>query len=193
MSSSGNSQLSWVVVGLLVAVLAGGGLFIVPSYRCAAQTRATTENLRHKMAGLSGQTEVVEQLADEVTAMRQRMARDLKYIPASPDTAELIKSLSLPVDGVTVIDQTLTFGSAGDAIVGKETATMAKPLTIDMVGRFDSVFATIQAAESMPCLLRVTSVRMEAERENDGVGDPVLTASVGVEAIFGSAENEEGH
>jgi hypothetical protein len=106
--------------------------------------------------------------------------------------ASVIRKLSLPVDKVTVHDQTFTAGTATSAIPGhSEVTTMAMPLTVEMQATFDSVFAMVRAAESMSRLVRVSSVRVLCKREKDEE-PPVLTASVGLEAIFEPEVAEEG-
>ena len=187
-----NSQHLLVAVFLMfVIVVAGGAVFVVPTYRKASDARTKVANLREKVTGLSGQTEVVEQLAGEVAAVRTHVEEDLKTIPPTPDIAELMRKLSLPVDGVVVQDQTFTAGSPGEAVIGRETAAEAMPLTVEMLARFDSVFATIRAAEAMPRLVRVASVRLEAEGDGGRGDSPMLDASVRLEAIYGTIDGEE--
>ena len=189
---SNNKQLLYLAIGLNLVVVVGGGLLVVPTYRQAGQCRAKTANLREKMAGLSGQTEALQELADAVSQMHARLDEDLKTVPTGPDIADLMRRLSLPVDGETVRDQTFTAGSAGEAVIGKESEARIMPLTIDMVARFDSVFALIQAAESMPRLVRVASVRLEADRAGESASDLFLIASIGLEAVYQADGGEEG-
>jgi Tfp pilus assembly protein PilO len=189
---SNNRQLLYLAIGLILVLAVGGGLLVVPDYRQASQCRVKISNLRQRMEGLSGQTEALQELADAVSEMHERLDSELKSVPATPDIADLMRRLSLPVDGETVRDQTFTAGSVGDAVIGKECEARIMPLTIDMVARFDSVFALIQAAESMPRLVRVASVRMEANRQNESAGDSFLIASVGLEAVYQPVAGEEG-
>jgi len=177
--------------GVLVLVL-GGVLLVWPNYREARAIRAEVVELRGKISGLAGQTGAVEQLADELEAARCRMAEELKLVPESPDVADLMRKLSLPVDGRTVLDQTFTAGKPCDAVLGEDFNERALPLTVDMEATFDSVFALICAAERMDRLVRVASVRMAAERPADGPEVPMLTASVGLEVVYDPPAVEEG-
>jgi hypothetical protein len=67
----------------------------------------------------------------------------------------------------------------------------ALPLTVDMVARFDAVFALLRAAESQEHLVRVSSVNMEASRD-DAQAVPLVTASVRLEAVFEPLRAQEG-
>ncbi|UCD74985.1 MAG: type 4a pilus biogenesis protein PilO [Phycisphaerales bacterium] len=187
-----SKQLLYLVIGLLVAMVVVGGFLAVPAYRQASQLKARTANLQEKIDGLTGQTEELQQLAVALSAMNEQLDSELKTIPCVPDIADLIRKLSLPVDGVTIRDQTFTAGSVGEAVAGKENPARVMPLTIDMVARFDSVFALIQAAESMPRLVRVASVRMEVEHGQEETDESFLIASVGLEAVYEPDGGEEG-
>ena len=58
-----------------------------------------------------------------------------------------------------------------------------------MQARCDSIFATLRLAETMDRLVRVTNVRVERDpqsrvQEEDWVDQPLLTASIGLEAVY---------
>jgi hypothetical protein len=54
-----------------------------------------------------------------------------------------------------------------------------------MEASFDSVYALLQAAESMRRLVRIASIQMICDRETVEHSDlPFITASVGLEAIY---------
>ena len=123
--------------------------------------------------------------------MRQ-VREKFNVIPPAPNIAGLMRRLSLPVDGRTVLDQTFTAGSPIHAGGGESTNEEAMPLTVDIEATFDSVFALIRRAETMDRLVRVVSVRMVADRKHDDREEPLLTATVGLEAIFDATQAEEG-
>ena len=181
---AGNRYLFITMMLICLAVLVGGGFFVIPAYHRTSQNKARIANLQSKISGLAGQTVAVTQLADEVSVMNERRDLELKGIPEVADMATLMRKLSMPVDGITVRDQTFTAGSPNPATQDEEDTAQAMPLTIDMVGRFDSVYALIQAAESMNRLLRVTSLRMEVEPELENAEVRFITASVSLDAIF---------
>jgi len=189
---SDGRHLLLAVAGALLILGLGVVLLVWPSHRQTAALQDEIAALKGKSEGLAAQTEQVEHLADAYSRLKRRVAEDLKYIPQSPDIAGLMRKLSLPVDGRTVLDQTFTAGSASSAITGEESPEQAMPLTVDMKAAFDSVLALIRAAESIDRLVRVASIRMIAERGEQGVDAPLLTASVGLEVVYQPPCEEEG-
>lgn len=189
---SDSKHLMIAVAGGLLVLLLGGALLVWPNYREARAIRQEVVELRGKISGLAGQTGKVEQLADELEAARRRVGEELKLVPETADVAGLMRKLSLPVDGRTVLDQTFTAGNPCDAVPGESFSERALPLTVDMEATFDSVFALICAAERMDRLVRISSVRVAAERPGDGPDVPMLTASVGLEVVYDPPVVEEG-
>jgi len=190
---SESRHLLLAVVASLLTLVVGGGLLVWPNHRQTGEIGDEISLLEDKIAGLAAQTEEVERLAGEYSRLKRRIDEQLKAIPQSPDVAGLMRKLSLPVDGTTVMDQTFTAGSPGSAIVGEESAERAMPLTVDMKATFDSVLALIRAVESIDRLIRVASVRMVAERDETAAEAPLLTASVGLEVIYEPPIDEEGN
>ena len=189
---SDSKHLMIALAGGLLVLLLGGALLVWPNYREARVIRQDVLELRGKISGLAGQTGKVEQLADELEAARHRVGEELKLIPETADVAGLMRKLSLPVDGRTVFDQTFTAGNPCDAVLGEDLNERVLPLTVDMQATFDSVFALICAAERMDRLVRISSVRVAAERPADGPDVPTLTASVGLEVVYDPPVVEEG-
>jgi len=177
--------LMLAALGLMVVLSLGVGFIIWPNYRQAATIRRQTADLRDKVADLSGQTQALHRLAEDVSRARTRVEQELKPIPETQDMAGLIQKLSQDVDHVRVRDQTFTVGSAGEAIIGGKSSMQAMPLTVDIEATFDSVFALIQNAESIDRLVRISSVRVLCKRDDKQQSDPpIVKASVGLEAIF---------
>jgi Tfp pilus assembly protein PilO len=185
-------HLIFAIAGGVLILLLGGALLVWPNYRKTREIRQEIAELEEKISDLAGHTGTVERLADELAVARARVDSELKVIPKTADVAGLMRRLSLPVDGRTVLDQTFTAGNACDAAPGESFTERSMPLTVDMQARFDSVFALICAAERMDRLVRVSSVRLAAERSDAGPTVPMLTASVGLEAIYDAPAVEEG-
>lgn len=180
------------VVGPGVVLAIGVGVAVWPTYRKAQELRTEVNTLEQKVHGLDGATSQVEKLAADLGNIQKQINGNLKFIPEQADIASIIRRLSLPVDGNTVLDQTFTTGASNPAIPGDDKATVElTPLTVDMEANFDSVFALIRAAESMDRLIRVSNIRLECNRDkerNDYDGKPLLRASVGLEAVYHKAE-----
>ena len=199
---SSDRQIAIGALGLVVLVAAMAWLFIYPGYREAAAFRREVTNLKNKIAGLSTQNNQVVKLAERVEEARARVGSDCKIIPESPEIAELIRKLSLPVDGASVVDQTFTAGSPDEIPVGDKATVKSMPLKVEMNATFDSIFALLRSAESVNRLVRVTSVKVICKRDEKAPGAearvvadlaPLLNASVGLEAIYDPATLQEGH
>ncbi|MCH8343787.1 MAG: type 4a pilus biogenesis protein PilO [Planctomycetes bacterium] len=181
MSSSKHLRIAILAVVIVVTV---GGLWLVwPSYREAKALNHQAALLRNKGEGYSIQLEVIDRFTADLDEMTRRVETQHKVIPESPDIAGLMRVLSMPVDGVTIRDQTFTTGQPKEAVVGGDLTAMATPLTIDMVARFDSIFALIQAAESLDRLLRVESLNIVCEHP-EGEDELFVTASVSLDVIY---------
>jgi len=179
--------------GLALALALGLGFIVWPNYREVSSIRRQIADLEGKMQGLQGQTQALDRLGAQVSKARWRMEHDLKEIPDSPDIAGLIRKLSQEVDHSTVLDQTFTAGTAGDAVAGGgESQMQAMPLTVDMEATFESVFALLRNAESMHRLIRVASVHVVCKRDDKKpqIGTPIVRARGGLEAIYESAPAE---
>lgn len=177
-----------LTVGSFVAVLLlGGGLLVWPAHREARSLDAQARDLYSRMANLEDTTAEVGRLINELAQARRYASENLKVITEGPEVADLMRRLSLRVDGATVLDQTFTTGSPIEAIPG-EKGPQVMPITIDMQARFDSIFAVIRATEAMDRLVRISSIRLVCNRETKGGtsnrDESILTASVSIEAIY---------
>lgn len=180
-----------LVGGGAAGLALGLGLLAGPAWRERAAAHAERADLDVRMAGLTDQTAAVTRLAEELAERRDTLRTSLKEIPDSPDVAAIMRQLSLPADGATVLDQTFTAGTAGDAVVGTPGPEQVVPLTVDVRARFDSVFALMLAAESMDRLVRVASVRMAVDPEYADEEAPIVTASIGLEVVYAAVDPEE--
>ncbi len=182
---STSRHLLIAVAGLVVIVLLGGAVLVWPSNREAGVLTEQIARLQKKITALSIRNKQVAQLDREVKEAARRRDAQCKRIPTSPQIADLIGRLSQEVDGVTVRDQRFTAGEPYAATIGVESAVRAAPLTVDMVARFDSVFALIRAVETMDRLVRVALVRLHRPREADDTEDgPLVAATIRLEVVF---------
>jgi len=171
------------VVTALGIFVAGGALFAFPPYQERRAIGAEVLDLEERIQDLGDLTGEVESLAKEFTALRRELDQDYKVIPEQPGIAEIMRKLSLTVDGATVLEQTFTAGGAGDAVIGAEYDEQAVRLSVEMDAGFDAVFALVRAAEKLDRLVRIGTVRLTAVRE-EGHGPTTLNASVGLDVIF---------
>jgi Tfp pilus assembly protein PilO len=187
-----NKNVILVVIGMIVVMVFGVWTMVVPTYQRAAAIEQQASQLRDKIEDLSGQTEVVARLAKEVEETQARVEHELRSIPDSPDLAELMRKLSLPVDKSRVLDQTFTKGSTSEAIPGGKSMMQTMPLTVELEATFDSVFALLRNAESIRQLVRISTLSVVCKREGKQVDPPIVKATVGLEAVFEPPPNAEG-
>lgn len=175
---------STIMVPLLIVagLLLGLGLLAYPSYRRAWQVRADIQRLEQRVAELGSDNMEIERLENDLKQRREVATTELKRIPMTADVAGLIRHLSLPVDGRSVVDQTFTAGQVKAIETLPVDTFRALPVTIDMIADFDSVYATLRSIEELDRLLRTVSVRMARDEKLKGR----LTATVGIEAVFES-------
>ncbi len=184
-------HMFFAAIGSLVVLILGIALLAWPNHRQMRTVLDEVAVLEKKVSSLGAQTVEVERLACEYSDVKRRVEAQFKEIPETPDISGLIRKLSLPVDGTTILDQTFTAGSANSAVAGQDAAELVMPLNIDMVANFDSVFALICAAESMERLVRVSSMHLVAERGETEGESPMVMATVGLEAVFEPSAVEE--
>jgi Tfp pilus assembly protein PilO len=182
---SSNRQMLFAVMGLVGCVALALGLLIWPNYREAASLRHQAHDLQTKIDSLGDENVEVERLVEQVSAARKQVAANFKVIPESPDVAEMIRKLSLGVDGRTVMDQTFTAGTPDDALPAQKATMRYMPLKVDMRATFESIFALMRSAESMKRLVRIATVKVACKRDDKQSEDrPMLEASVGLEVLF---------
>lgn len=206
MQSGKHMAIGVAVVAAIVGVATA--VFIVPNYREANTVRVQVADLQARVETLAEREAELDLLEQQVRNAREQVLVNLKTIPETADVAGLIRNLSDRIDGVNVLEQTFAAGTAGPAIIGDDRVTArSMPVAADMRATFESVLALIAKAETMPRLVRVASVRLQCKREDErsaansmkgsgaavpaSVGSvPVLSASIGLEAIFDSDQGD---
>ena len=179
---SSSKHLGFAILTMISVVALGGLLLAWPSYREATDVNRQAEALRRKGDDYNQQVEVVAALTTQLEEATRRIKTGLKKIPESSDISGLMRVLSLPVDGVNIREQAFNAGAPKDAVVGSQLSAQVCPLTVDMEARFDAVFALMRAAESMDRLLRITSVNVVCQRDDDE--QPFARATVVLEAVY---------
>ena len=178
------------ILWLVLVVVLGGVLLVWPAYRSATDLDRQAAVLQNKGENYDLQARRIADLTVQLEEITQRVDTGLKVIPDSSDIAGLMRTLSMPVDGLFVHDQTFTAGDVREAVPGGEMSARVQPLTVDMLARFDTVFALMRKAESMPRLLRIASVSIATENRPEYEDLAVAKASIVLEAVFDSSSRE---
>ncbi len=184
-----------LLIGLGIVVVLGVGLGTLawPNYAKLQEINTEISKVTQQIEQSAQQSQEIEALLSERDQSMGIIETEFKRIPDAADIEEMIRRLSLPVDQQTVLDQTFTAREPIPALEGEqEMQLFAKPLDIEIRAVFDSVFAVVQAVESLDQLTRITSIHMAAEDRDSASGSPVLNASINVEAVFAMQSEEEG-
>jgi Tfp pilus assembly protein PilO len=168
-------------LSLILAVIVAAGAFIAwPNYRRAASIGRQLESLQVELGSLEIKSSLVEALAEDLGAKRDRIRRDLKTIPLNPETPDLIGRLSGAIGASAVNDHTFNNGTIAVLQSVEDGSLSVQPVTIDITSDFEPVFSLIREVEEMDRLVRITSVHM-ARLEGK---ESWISSSVGVEAVF---------
>jgi Tfp pilus assembly protein PilO len=160
-----------------------------PNHREASRLLHEAAVLERRTESFQGQTKALDTLKVRVAEAQARERQHTRLIPAQPEIAELMGTLSKAVPEDAIVDRTFNAGKSGPAVVGEAVPLEAMPLTIDMTSDFDSIFRTLQAAEAMSRLVRVSSLRLtrwmpEKDESADPLDSELITATIGLEAIY---------
>lgn len=179
---SSRRHLVMAILSLLAVVGVGGVLLVWPAYREASRHDNRTSLLHHKGENYDIQARRIATLTKQVEQMTRRVETELRTIPETPDIADLMRRLSMPVDGIHVYDQTFTAGDPRAAVPGGDLPVLVQPLTVEMVARFDAIFTLTRQAESMDRLLRVSSISIAVDRTK--APDTIASATIVLESVF---------
>lgn len=185
MSSKKHLTLA-LLAGFVVLVL-GFGLLVWPALSKTNEITARIADLDHKNRTLDTRTEQIKELTKNVDDAEVEASRALKRIPNSPEIADLMRQLSMPVDGYYVADQTFTARGSKPAAADEDMTARALPVTVTMTAHYDAVLEILRRAESMDRLVRVASVRVNRDPERSNIetdDDAMLIATIDLEAIY---------
>ncbi len=176
----------WMLFGACIVTVLFVCFFIMPNYQSAELASKNAHELEHRIAQLELRQIEVEKMHSELTKLESQVQLACKRVPDSPDTAEIVRALSLEVDGRRVLDQGFTAGATSKA---QENGGFAiQPLAVTLHADFDSIFSVIRNVESMNRLVRVSSLRITAKDGEENANSPVLEASIGLHAMYDNGE-----
>ena len=178
-----------MVAGILAVLAAGLAGLAWPKYRALSAIRAEISDIESKLVTLPTRQSYSEELTQLVNDVHLEVQRDLRAIPTNPDVADLMRSLSTPIDGERVLDQTFTAGRAVPIEGIKEDNLWMLPVTVEMKTEFAVVQELLSQVESLSRLVRIGSVRMEVTDESHRY----VLAIVGLEVVYAPpAAKQEG-
>ncbi len=176
----------WMLFGAFVLTVLFVCFFIMPNYQSAELASKNAKELEGRIAQLELRQIEVEQMHSELAKMELQVQSSCKRVPDSPDTAEIVRALSLEVDGMRVLDQGFTAGATSKTQVNGGFAI--QPLAVSLHADFESIFSVIENVESMDRLVRVSSLRITTKDGEENEDSPVLEGSIGLHAMYDNGE-----
>ena len=181
------SRERWMLFGTFVLTVLFASFFISPNYQNAEQATINAVELEVRIQQLERRQVEVEQMRQDFGSMEALVQTTCKLVPDSPSMAEIVKALSLEVDGNSVLDQSFTAGSATSKLQ-QQGGFAIQPLAVSLHANFDSIFSVIKNVESMNRLVRISSLRITAKETGSFGEAPMLEAAIGLHAMYDSGE-----
>ena len=113
------SNERWMLFGTFILTVLFACFFVLPNYKNAEQATKNAVELEVRIQQLERRQVEVEQMRQDFSSMEAKVKIDCKLVPDSPNTSEIVKALSLDVDGNHVLDQSFTAGSTASKLQQK--------------------------------------------------------------------------
>ena len=99
--------------------------------------------------------------------LEQEQVLDLPVGP--PDLAGVIRRLSLPIDGIRVIDQTFTAGRSTSAGLGSPEWWRSSPVQVELVADWASIRRLLGLIDALSTPVRTTTIEIERLDSKPGI------------------------
>ncbi len=159
-------------------------LFAIPNFRDAGVMRADSKNVTKATDEYLIQRDEYERLQLEVRSLQSRRDENGHSIRTDSNDSKLISSMTRPIDGTEVLDQSIRIGER--EIMSVRPAGLAldrRNVEMQMTGSFDAVFKTVQKAEEEAGMTRVRSIDIHREGLQ-------VQATVGIDEYFHASEGK---
>ena len=149
------------VVGVIGAMATWFG--VRPLHLRAAMVESETERLHEMVAAETVPAAMLSSVAQEAERRARMMEREkVGSLPMGPpDLADVIRRLSLPIDGVRVVDQTFTARRSASAGIGAPEWWKSRPVHVELVADWASIRGFLMLVDDLPNPVRTTSFRLE--------------------------------
>jgi hypothetical protein len=154
-------------IAILAASVAWFG--IVPLHARASDQEAETASLLARVADSPMPTDRLVPFREELERRLEMLRREC---PAAadqgpPDLAGIIRTLSLPIDGATVIDQTFTAERSGPTGFDADRSWEVTPIRIELTASWSAIANVLELIESMESPSRMTEFKLDRDLEPD--------------------------
>lgn len=173
---------------LVVVVLVSVAGFIWPNYSRAAKISSKITSLESKIGRLE---DARESLVEQTRAVREletiRKAK-CRHVPENAQVAELVRAISLDVDGSRVADQTFTVSGRRDNVDGGGRYE-GLSMTVDLEAGFDQICSVIDRCAMHSDLIRITGLDISKIGKRNT--SDRLRASISLDAIYQSDDGSK--
>jgi Tfp pilus assembly protein PilO len=184
------SRERWMLFGAFILTVLFVCFFIVPNYQSAHNAAASALALEDRIEQLELRRVEVGKMHQDYISLEQQVQSECKTVPSAPGTAQIVKALSLEVDGQYVLDQSFTAGASA-AHFKQEGGFLVQPLAVTLHADFDSIFSVIQKVESMQRLIRISSLHISANQSESESEMPILQAAIGLHAMYDNYRGDQ--
>lgn len=174
----------WAIVPAAASIVVIGSV-AVPNFQHSRTMRKDSSNLSQATDAYLIQRDEFERLRDDIAALREQRDASGHSVRSDLNESRLISSLTRPIDGSEVTDQSIRIGEREP--IGARPAGLSldrRVVDMQMTGSFDAVFSTLRAAEGESGLTRVRSIELRRS-------GPQVQASVGIDEFFHASPAEE--
>ena len=149
------------VAGIIGAVATWFG--VRPLHVRASLVEAETERLHEMVAAETVPAAELTSVAREADRRSRMMSVEkVGSLPVGPpDLADVIRRLSLPIDGFRVEDQTFTARRSASAGIGAPEWWKSRPVHVELVADWPSIRGFLTLVDELPNPVRTTSLRIE--------------------------------
>ena len=158
-----------VVAGVVGAMATWFG--VRPLHLRAATIETETRRLHEMVAAETVPAAKLSSVAHEAERRARMMEMEkVGTLPVGPpDLADVIRRLSLPIDGVRVDDQTFTARRSASAGIGAPEWWKSRPVHVELVADWASIRGLLVLVDNLPNPVRTTSFRLERLESDRGL------------------------
>ena len=171
------------LLGVFVLVAVFG--FIWPNYSSAGRVADKIASLEGKIGRLEDARISLEEQTNAVRELQTERKSKCRHVPENAQVAELVRAISLEVDGEHVVDQTFTVSGRRENVDG-EGRYEGLSMIVDLEAGFDEICSVIDRCARHSDLIRITGLDISKSRKSAELGR--LQASISIDAIYQANE-----
>jgi len=175
------ARINAPAVGIALLAIVGAGALWAPSIGRIRAANAAIADARRQLDAPDNAPELIASLTSRRDELRTLSSGDLTPIPERADVAALIGQLSEMLDGLGLDRREVTTGKTRSL---PEASSL--PMSVLLEGPFPSIARAVREIESLPRLVRVQRLRIDAEQPRRGEleHDPEVRADLLIEVFF---------